>query len=79
MDNMTKNNFYDIHIQREKEKESERKYECLFMYTVNDPNYDERINNNAYTKPNSNKDNIKIIRYGEKFLHKNPEMFDEKF
>lgn len=30
------------------EKKSARKYECLFMCAVNDPNYDERTNNNAH-------------------------------
>lgn len=34
-----------------------------------------------HTKPNSssNKNKNEMIRCGEKFLHKNPEMFDENF
>lgn len=45
---MTKNNFYDIHTLAQPESERARKYECLFMCAVNDPNYDERTNNNAH-------------------------------
>lgn len=36
------------HSTRERERVRARKYECLFMCAVNDPNYDERTNNNAY-------------------------------
>lgn len=34
--------------EKKRRRQSSRKYECLFMTAVNDPNYDERINNNAH-------------------------------